>query len=298
TLEYISIRHGGFSITGVSGDEINGLTLGGIGRGTTINHIEIFANADDGIEWFGGTVHAHHLVSAFCGDDAFDWDTGFRGTGQFWFAVQATDDAGRGGELDGFDSTTDENTEEFSDPVVANATLIGSGSNSGVGSNSPTLRIRNGGASEWYNSIFTAYPNTALRIDADDSADQRWKAGDIVIRNNVFFDYGAGSSIPAVVEGTSRDSTIKADNVFMDPQLAGISRSRSGSLDPRPEASGLPTPEDKSSFENTSATPRDNYVGVDLGPIENTDYLGAFAPNGDLWTTGWTKLSTNGYMVQ
>lgn len=298
TLEYISIRHGGFSITGVSGDEINGLTLGGVGSGTTINHIEVFSNADDGIEWFGGTVHASHLVAAFCGDDAFDWDTGFRGTGQYWFAIQATDDAGRGGELDGFDSTTNENTEEFSDPVIANATLIGSGSSSGVGSNSPTLRIRNGGASEWYNSIFTAYPNTAVRIDTDDSADQRWAAGDIVIRNNVFFDYGAGSDIPAVVEGTTRDSTITADNAFMDPQLAGISRTSNSGLDPRPGASNLPTAEDKSSFENTSATPRDNYVGVDLGPIENTSYIGAFAPNGDLWTTGWTKLSQNGYMVQ
>ena len=96
TLQYISIRHGGFSISGVSGDEINGLTLGGIGSGTTIDHIEVFANVDDGFEAFGGTVHATHLVAAFCGDDAFDWDTGFRGTGQFWFAVQATDEAGFG----------------------------------------------------------------------------------------------------------------------------------------------------------------------------------------------------------
>ena len=202
TLEYISIRHGGFSISGVSGDEINGLTLGGIGSGTTINHIEVFANLDDGIEWFGGKPHADHLVAAFCGDDAFDWDTGYRGTGQYWFAIQGPDDGNRAGELDGFDSTTDENAEEFSDPVISNATFIGTGKSSGVSSNGTTLRIRNGGASEWYNSIFTDFPSTAVKVDLDDGANERLKEGDIVLNNNVFFDYGAGNTLAAIMEDT------------------------------------------------------------------------------------------------
>ena len=54
-LKYISIRHGGANIG--EGNEINGLTLGGVGSGTTIENIEIVANDDDGIEWFGGTVN-------------------------------------------------------------------------------------------------------------------------------------------------------------------------------------------------------------------------------------------------
>ena len=54
TITYISIRHGGSNIG--EGNEINGLTLGGVGTGTTINHVEVVANQDDGIEWFGGTV--------------------------------------------------------------------------------------------------------------------------------------------------------------------------------------------------------------------------------------------------
>ena len=76
TLRYVSIRHGGFSISGVSGDEINGLTMGAVGRGTTIEFVEVFANLDDGFEWFGGTVHTNNLVSAFCADDAYDWGHG------------------------------------------------------------------------------------------------------------------------------------------------------------------------------------------------------------------------------
>ena len=295
TLRYVSIRHGGFSISGVSGDEINGLTMGGVGSGTTIEYVEVFANLDDGFEWFGGTVHAKNLVAAYCGDDSFDWDTGFRGTGQFWFAVQGTDAAGRGGELDGFDLTTDENADEFSDAVVSNATFIGSGASaSPEGGNDYALRIRNGGAGEWYNSIFTAYPDLGVRIDADDGSDDRWSAGDITLRTNVFFDYGAGDDIPSIVEGTTRDPQLEQDNEYQDPQLAGIDRGRNGVLDPRPNAN-LPDSESKSSFENTSESGSDGYPGVDLSPIQDVGYVGAFDPSGSLWTNGWTKLSTEGY---
>lgn len=296
TLRYVSIRHGGFSISGVSGDEINGLTMGGVGSGTTIEYVEVFANLDDGFEWFGGTVHAKNLVAAYCGDDSFDWDTGFRGTGQFWFAVQGTDAAGRGGELDGFDLTTDENADEFSDAVVSNATFIGSGASaSPEGGNDYALRIRNGGAGEWYNSIFTAYPDLGVRIDADDGSDDRWSAGDITLRTNVFFDYGAGDDIPSIVEGTTRDAQLEQDNEYQDPQLAGIDRGRNSALDPRPNASDLPSSEEKSNFENTSADGSSDYPGVDLSPIQDVGYVGAFDPSGSLWTNGWTKLSTEGY---
>ena len=64
-LQYVSIRHGGAEIG--AGNEINGLTLGGVGNGTTIDHIEIFANKDDGIEFFGGSVNAKHLIVAYVG---------------------------------------------------------------------------------------------------------------------------------------------------------------------------------------------------------------------------------------
>ncbi|MEO1260301.1 MAG: hypothetical protein AAFZ15_16010 [Bacteroidota bacterium] len=78
TLCYISIRHGGTNIG--DGNEINGLTLGGVGSGTTINHVEIVANQDDGIEWFGGTVSVTNAVVWNNGDDAMDTDQSWAGT--------------------------------------------------------------------------------------------------------------------------------------------------------------------------------------------------------------------------
>lgn len=77
-LKYISIRHGGANIG--SGNEINGLTLGGVGSGTVIENIEIVSNQDDGIEWFGGTVNVKNVVVWNVGDDALDTDQSWAGT--------------------------------------------------------------------------------------------------------------------------------------------------------------------------------------------------------------------------
>jgi hypothetical protein len=75
--QYISIRHGGALIG--EGNEINGLTLGGVGSGTIIENIEVVANVDDGIEFFGGTVNATNLLVWAQGDDAIDIDQGYSG---------------------------------------------------------------------------------------------------------------------------------------------------------------------------------------------------------------------------
>lgn len=77
-LKYISIRHGGANIG--EGNEINGLTLGGVGSGTVIENIEIVSNQDDGIEWFGGTVNVKNAVVWNTGDDAIDTDQAWAGT--------------------------------------------------------------------------------------------------------------------------------------------------------------------------------------------------------------------------
>lgn len=77
-LRYVSIRHGGAEIG--EGNEINGLTLGGVGNGTTIENIEVVSNLDDGIEFFGGTVNVTNALVAFQGDDAFDIDQNYSGT--------------------------------------------------------------------------------------------------------------------------------------------------------------------------------------------------------------------------
>lgn len=95
-LNYISIRHGGANIG--AGNEINGLTLGGVGTGTTVENIEIVANQDDGIEWFGGTVNTTNALMWNVGDDAVDTDQSWAGTLDNFIIVTP---AGHCFELDG-----------------------------------------------------------------------------------------------------------------------------------------------------------------------------------------------------
>jgi hypothetical protein len=95
-ISHVSIRHGGANIG--SGNEINGLTLGGVGFGTTINNIEIVANQDDGIEWFGGTVNTSYVVVWNCGDDGIDTDQSWAGNLDNFVVISP---AGHCFELDG-----------------------------------------------------------------------------------------------------------------------------------------------------------------------------------------------------
>jgi hypothetical protein len=107
-LNYVSIRHGGTLIG--EGNEINGLTLGGVGSGTVITNLEIYATLDDGIEFFGGTVNVSNALIFFQGDDGLDVDQNYSGTID-GFAVIHGDGIGtdEGLEIDGPEGTTNVN---------------------------------------------------------------------------------------------------------------------------------------------------------------------------------------------
>ena len=98
TITYVSIRFGGTLIG--EGNEINGLTLGGVGSGTTINHIEVVGNVDDGIEFFGGSVNVNDAIVLYQGDDAFDVDQAYSGTLDNFIYIAGAD-SDHGLEIDG-----------------------------------------------------------------------------------------------------------------------------------------------------------------------------------------------------
>ena len=86
TVNFMQLRHGGYVLS--PNNEINGLTFGGVGRGTSIEYVEVYNNADDDFEMFGGAVNLKHVAAMFSGDDCFDTDMSYRGKGQFMFACQ------------------------------------------------------------------------------------------------------------------------------------------------------------------------------------------------------------------
>ncbi|MCB9231248.1 MAG: hypothetical protein H6581_06280 [Bacteroidia bacterium] len=282
-LSYISIRYGGTDIG--AGNEINGLTLGGVGSGTTINHIEIFSNADDGMEIFGGAPQIKYIVSAFCGDDGFDYDEGFRGKGQFWLAVQgAVGD--RGGEHDG--GTSPEDGTPYAHPVIYNATYIGRGA--AQGTRACTFRDNAGG--EYHNSIWVEY---AKGIDIENLASgedsyNRFNAGTLVLENNVFYNV-AGNVADDIfkIEGPGSDATdslaavaalknyfSSASNSVADP---GISVTRTGTDGGISSFNPIPS----NTMSATSAT--DTWYDA-------AAYKGAFGTTN--WLLGWTALDELG----
>ncbi len=114
TFTYVSIRHGGSNIG--AGNEINGLTLGGVGSGTTINNIEIVANQDDGVEWFGGDVDVSNVLVWNSGDDGLDTDQDWIGTCSNFLVV--TPRSGSAFELDGPEGSLNRGFHTFTDGVV------------------------------------------------------------------------------------------------------------------------------------------------------------------------------------
>ena len=127
TLRYVRLQHAGFQFS--STNELNGLALQGVGDGTTIEFVQIHNNADDGIEFFGGTVDVKNVVLTGNDDDSFDWTDGWSGNAQFVLAVQTTGRGDNGIEADNRGS--DPLLTPRSNPNMSNVTLIGRNNGSG-----------------------------------------------------------------------------------------------------------------------------------------------------------------------
>ncbi|MFZ5979168.1 MAG: T9SS C-terminal target domain-containing protein [Candidatus Zixiibacteriota bacterium] len=302
-MRYVSIRHGGTEIG--AANEINGLTMGALGSGTVIEHIEVFMNKDDGFEWFGGTVNCRYLVSTMCGDDGFDYDEGFNGHGQFWFNYMSADAGNRSGEHDG--GTDPEDGTPFAVPVISNATYLGTGAGSGYLDNDYVFKIRDNAGSKYYNSIFADIGDRAIDIEdlaSGEDSRARLAAGDIIFQDNIWYDFGAGNTVNAITVSSQtyvRDSvfdttgTLGLNNQLADPLLGDYgNRTNDHSLDPVP-ATGSPA---IGSF--FSALPSPGVGGTATDPwFEQVDYKGAFDPEIPVehsWIAGWTALSFYGFL--
>ena len=279
TMTYVRIQHGGFAFG--EGNEINGLTLGGVGSGTVLNHIEIVANSDDGIEFFGGTVNTSNIAVVFCEDDSFDLDNGVAGHHQFWFAIQSP--AGdRLGEWDGLNGDLSD-VSGASSPAIYNATFVGPGLN--VGDNSSAIFIDDAFSGTLQNSIIAEKETNLVDFSNPDGPLGTFgNAGQFT--NNTIGNFGNFDNVdPASVLGNAPDTfyangfVTLDDNTTpgVDPVLfTALERDSSGELlmvDPRPVA------------ESSAVTGPLAALPAECQPA---DYRGAFAPTGPTWLDGWS----------
>lgn len=278
-LRFLSIRFGGYEFA--EDEEINGLTLGGVGKGTGIEHVEVVGNSDDGVEFFGGTVNTKHMVVAFCKDESFDLDEGHQGCHQFWFTIQAgwQDGGDNGTEADGGNGSTKTGTP-LTTAKVYNATYIGAGAGSVKGSGNDAFRLKDNFAGQFHNSIFHDFDGDAMRIDDTDTAAR--VGVELLFQNNIWGTFNAGpdhgSNAAELVLLAQTGNTAVGTN----PNLRGISRSASSALDPRPFL-GSPA------FTNSVTA----VAASDEGCFCPVEFRGAFGMAN--WAEGWTYLSEKSY---
>ena len=161
-LQYVRIEFGGVAFS--QDNEINGLTLGGVGNGTTIDHVQISYAGDDSIEWFGGTVNGKYLIAHRGLDDDFDTDNGFAGHVQFAVGLRdpnvADQSGSKGFESDSYQTGT--NTTLPTSAVFSNVTIIGGVVNPNSTSYDPqfvsAIHNRKSSLQKYANCVFIAYP--------------------------------------------------------------------------------------------------------------------------------------------
>lgn len=257
-LHYVSVRHGGTDIG--SGNEINGITLGGVGSETSIHHIEVIANSDDGIECFGGTARIRNAVITNVGDDAFDYDEGYRGFIQYLLVYQPGD---RGGEHDG--GTKPEDGIPHATPTFANVTSIGKG----VSEGKRTITFRDNAGGFYWNSLFTEWGKgiDIENLPAGEDSRNRLEVGDLKIMNNLFENVADDMLTTILVDSDGNALT-------SHPNVAGNAATTLGMNGVIPTATIAPA----------------IWTGFDdMSWFEAPSFKGAFNPDGsNMWIEGWT----------
>ena len=121
-LQYVRIEYAGGAVDGNA--ELNGLSVYGVGTGTTIDYVQVYEGSDDGFEFFGGTVNASHLVVVNAEDDSIDWTEGFIGTLTDVYVQHGTSHD-KAFECDGYNTDFSNEGGYFSAPNVTNITVVG-----------------------------------------------------------------------------------------------------------------------------------------------------------------------------
>jgi hypothetical protein len=299
-FRHVRIEFAGVNLTGISGNEINGLTMGGVGSRTIIDYVQVSYSGDDSFEWFGGTVNCRHLIAYKGLDDDWDTDNGFRGKIQFCLSVRDS------GIVDistsnGFESDNNANTpSNFNSPrtkaIFSNMTVIGPFAQSNWSLSTLWGRgghIRRNTLLSAYNSIIMAW-KVGFRFDGSGVGNAA--TGDTIqIRNNILAgnvrladSTGTGTFAPqAWLQTPAFGNTIFTDNasvqltspfnIYPDVPLPATNVSNWIPLSGSPALSGS------------------NFSNPNLAGFENVSYRGAFGI--DNWTSGWAQFNPKNYTV-
>lgn len=297
TLKYVRIEYAGIPFS--PDNEINGLTLGGVGAGTTLDYIEVYRAGDDSYEWFGGTVTAKHLLAIGGLDDDFDTDFGFSGKLQFCLGQRYPTIADISGS-NGFESDNDasgSNKTPQTSAIFCNMTMLGPISSATAGSINANYQhaaqIRRNSALSCFNSIFAGYVEGIYiddsKVATAGATSTNYTAGRLAFQNNII--YGCNKK-GNEVKGENKslfETALRAQNIFdatlyADALVASPFKYSS-------DFANAGTPDFKvktGSIAETGALFTDAKISTDPF-FEKVTYRGAFGSTD--WTAGWANFN-------
>lgn len=277
TIKYVRIAEAG-RVAGPN-NEINGLTLQGVGHGTTVDYIQVHNNLDDGIEWFGGTVNVTHAVLTNNDDDDIDFDEGYQGNIQYAIIRKNPNKTTPSGSNDprGIEAnSSDEDYVTQTQGAIANVTIVGSEVNKATNSDGdglqPGMRLRGSLTARVYNSAVLNFDD-CVRID-DSNTDDKATGEDTTHQEGV--DSKSNVVLSNVVG--------QCDDKFYAKRVAD---SEVGTV-------GAATLDlDEAAALTVSSVPQVDFAEVDNGSgfaFDNTTYVGAVAPGtaaASAWWADW-----------
>lgn len=288
-LSYVRVEYGGTEIS--EGNEINSISLFGVGSGTQVDHIQVKYNLDDGIEWFGGRVSAKYVVATGIRDDNFDYSFGWNGRGQFWVCQQRGDDADRGFEVDNHEDTF--GARPLTNPIVSNVTLIGDPSTDPSRPESDTgIVLRRGAGGRIYNGIICGFKDAGVDIDDGVTTNNNPTDGTLALDYFVFWNNKDDAET-----GESGEEAETAENGFKYTTVQFLTELNTHNVftdtSPLVDAYNLDAP----NFRPVTGGPADAN-GFDVATLDSffeaTNYLGAVPPTGEDWTQArWLSYRQN-----
>ncbi len=295
-LSYVRIEYAGYAF--LPDKEINSLTMGGVGNGTKIDHVQVTYAKDDAFEWFGGTVNCSYLIAYKTQDDDFDTDNGYSGNVQFGLIIRDSSIADLS-KSEAFESDNDANGSTlapFTSPVFSNVTAIG-----------PKATLSNNGSSLY---LAGAHIRRNTKVSIFNSVFMGWPIG-------IFIDATKGNPTDLNIN----DSTLRIRNTIIAGCPTPISYAASSSAPTGASAASLQAWFTNSYFGNSILSTNDdakfvnpfNYALPDFGPFgtspaatgakftdpklatgfASVTFRGAIAPAGAdaVWHKGWTRFN-------
>jgi hypothetical protein len=276
-LQYVRIEYAGIPFQ--PNQEINGLTLGGVGSGTLIDYIQISFCGDDSYEMFGGNVNLNHIISYKTTDDDFDTDNGFTGKIQFGVILRDANIADVSGS-NGFESDNDaagSTVTPITKAIYSNISVFGPKQDTSSSVNSNFKRgahLRRNTQTCIYNSLISGYP-VGLLIDGT-NCENNASASDLQFKNNII----ASCNTPLAV---ASGSTFNISTWFNDITFGNSIQYTNANLTSDPYATTpnfLPLP-------GSTLLSGADFTGMNLSGFQQVTYRGAFGTTN--WTQGWSN---------